>query len=671
MLRRCAQSAVVCASLLLAALAGVTPAGARGTSKHAAFILDANTGAVLHQDDADEQRHPASLTKMMTLYLTFETLEQGRMSMASKVTISQEAASAAPSKLDLEPGEQLTVREAILALITKSANDVAVALAEKIGGNQQNFVRLMNAKARELGMNKTHFENASGLPDPDQITTARDMVTLGLRLQDDFPQHYPMFATRSFTYAGASHRNHNTLMNNFAGIDGIKTGYTRASGFNLVSSVRRSGRHVVGAVFGGSSAASRNAEMRVLLTRALTRASTVKTRKPQPALIAKLKSEPRRAERPGKARPVEVAQAEVPPPPVPKPAKPPAPAAKPKAIAEKPKARATAEPQAELAAPGPRTAPPAPAEVEVAEAQPAPGPPASAPIALTKVKRVMVAPRQGPKRPAPGPAETTDMEAVEGLDTTAGLPEVSETIVAKTSRTSGTVLADASESKASMLGAADVAAAQAQVEAAAPVAAPVAVVDPIQTSPSSVAAAALEKPKAEIAKPIAALALAKPVPAKAQAPAKLPPKIITASTTPAPAAQTAKPTPAAAKTEPAPAAMVQRGMPPSSLAAQAQALKSGGGSNRVASLTPMAGPGRFEIQIGAYNSVAEAQRALDAVLARAGSVIANHASVTQPVDKGGRQIFRARFRGFDANTAARACGALRQQSFDCFVMTAE
>ena len=248
---------------------------------------------------------------MMTLYLAFETIEQGRMSMSSPIVISENAASAAPSKLDLDPGDTITVREAILALITKSANDIAVALAEKIGGTESNFVRLMNAKARELGMTKTNFENPSGLPDPNQVTSARDMVTLGLSLQDHFPQHYTLFATRTFKHAGKSHRNHNTLMNNFAGIDGIKTGYTRASGFNLVSSVKRSGRHVVAAVFGGSSAASRNAEMRTLLTRALTKASAVKTRKARPApgaLIAQLKSEPKRAERPAKPKPVHVAQ---------------------------------------------------------------------------------------------------------------------------------------------------------------------------------------------------------------------------------------------------------------------------------------------------------------------------------------------------------------------------
>lgn len=641
--------------------------------------MDANTGAVLHQDDADELRHPASLTKMMTLYLTFETLEQGRMSMSSPVTISEEAASVAPSKLDLQPGEEISVREAVLALITKSANDVAVALAEKIGGNQKNFVRLMNAKARDLGMSKTNFENPSGLPDPDQVTTARDMVTLGLHLQDDFPQYYPLFATRVFTYSGSSHRNHNTLMNTFAGIDGIKTGYTQASGFNLVSSLHRSGRHLVGAVFGGSSAASRNAEMRTLLTRAMNKASPVKTRKPQPAYTAKLKGEPKRAERPAKPKPVEVAQADTPPP-APKPARaaePPKPAATPTQAAAKPAMAAMPGPTAAQPTTPTPEPPAAPAEAE-ANASPAAVAPqaAPAPISITKVHRIIVAPRQGPKRPAPRPDETTDMDA---SDTTpaapgkddGGLPQVSETIVAKTNKGTGAVYTVASDSRASMLGAGDLAEKQTAVEptsAEAPLKAPeaetaaVAPVRPMPAVPQQTAAAQPAKP----------VAVPSPVKAAVVSPKKPPaPKVVTAALAPAPAS--AKPV---SKPREVPPAAVQRGLPPSSLNAQAAALSSAGsppGSARVASLSPAvaADGGRFEIQIGAYNSVEEAQRALDAAHARAGHVVANHASVTQPISKGGRQIYRARFRGYDSASATSACGALRQQSFDCFVMTAE
>jgi D-alanyl-D-alanine carboxypeptidase len=176
--------------------------------------------------------------------------------------------------LELEPGEELTVLDAIKALVTKSANDVAVALAQQIAGSEVNFARLMTRKAREIGMAHTTFRNASGLPDPEQVTTPRDMLTLALHLQDDFPRHYTLFATRTFTYAGHTHRNHNTLLTRYRGTDGIKTGYTRASGFNLISSVRRDGKHVVGAVFGGETARSRNVRMQSLLNAALAKAST-------------------------------------------------------------------------------------------------------------------------------------------------------------------------------------------------------------------------------------------------------------------------------------------------------------------------------------------------------------------------------------------------------------
>ena len=649
--------------MALTAFAASVPASARSYgNKHAAFVLDANTGAILHQDDADEQRHPASLTKMMTLYLTFETLEQGRMSMSSKITISQEAASVAPSKLDLEPGEEISVRDAVLALITKSANDVAVALAEKIGGNQKNFVRLMNAKARELGMSKTNFENPSGLPDPEQVTSARDMVTLGLRLQDDFPQYYPLFATRSFSYAGSSHRNHNTLMNNFAGIDGIKTGYTRASGFNLVSSVHRSGRHVVAAVFGGASAATRNAEMRVLLTRALTKASTVKSRKPQPVYVAKLKNDPKRAERP--AKPVVVAAQPT--------AGPPAAPSRPKLIAapqpvHAPRVAARPEPAAlpaPVTEPTPAAAPTSTVAARVASAEPIPGAGAPAPISLTKVRRIMVAPRQAV---AVDPSQTTDMDSTDvSADTAAsrpanardsGLPSVSETIVAKTSRSGNAVFAAAAELKPSMLGASEIAAP------------PQPETPPIAVTPAPAVAAVVAAPQAAVpAKRATVRAAVVPAALTATEPA--------AKTTAARATITASIRKAAVKSDDTlpdtRLQQIQRGLAPSSLNAQAVALTSGR-PGRVASLDPAAGMsgGRFEIQIGAFNSVGEAQKALDAVHTRAGGVVANHASVTQPVDKGGRQIVRARFRGFDATSAARACGALRQQNFDCFVMSAD
>jgi D-alanyl-D-alanine carboxypeptidase len=303
---------VAAASAAIAFMAAIVPACAADPTA-ASMVVDANTGAVLHNRAGDEKAYPASLTKMMTLYMTFELIELGRLDYDSKIKMTQEGADAAPSKLDLEPGEELTVLNAIKALVTKSANDVAIALAMHIGGTEANFARLMTRKAHEIGMSNTTFRNASGLPDPEQTTTARDMITLGLRLQDDFPRQYRLFSTRSFTYGGKNYRNHNTLLSRYEGTDGIKTGYTRASGFNLVSSVRRNGKHVVAAVFGGDTARARNARMQSILTAALAKASTNVTRKP--TLVARA-PQPARAARP----PVEVAEA-------PRAAEPPPPAA--------------------------------------------------------------------------------------------------------------------------------------------------------------------------------------------------------------------------------------------------------------------------------------------------------------------------------------------------------
>jgi D-alanyl-D-alanine carboxypeptidase len=278
-----------CLAVLTAALAiaaAPTHAGAtQSPAKSAILVIDANTGRVLHQRAADEPRYPASLTKMMTIYLAFELIEQGRLSYQTRIKFSANAVAAAPSKLDIAEGEEISLLDAIRFLITKSANDVAIAVAEHIAGSEERFAEFMTRKARQLGMHATTFRNASGLPDPQQVTTARDMVTLALRLQDDFPRHYPLFATRTSVFNDEIFRNHNSLLFRYEGTDGLKTGYTRASGFNLVVSVRRGRKHVVGAVFGGASAALRDAAMRTFLNMGLVKASGEKTRRPA-ALIA-------------------------------------------------------------------------------------------------------------------------------------------------------------------------------------------------------------------------------------------------------------------------------------------------------------------------------------------------------------------------------------------------
>lgn len=300
--RGASRLGAVALALIVACCTGLGYASEATAAKSAALVIDANTGRVLHAESADAPRFPASLTKMMTLYMVFDAIERRKLTYNSRIRASRYAASRPPSKIGLKAGETITVRQAVAALVTKSANDVATAVAEHIGGTEAGFARMMTRKARQIGMRSTTFRNASGLPDRRQKSTARDMITLALRLQDQFPSHYRNFRLRSFKFRGRTYRNHNTLLRSFTGTNGIKTGYTRASGFNLVSSVRRGRRHVVAAVFGGRTARNRNAKMRILLTRALKRASTRRTRKPwrppaEPMLIARPKPARRRTVR--------------------------------------------------------------------------------------------------------------------------------------------------------------------------------------------------------------------------------------------------------------------------------------------------------------------------------------------------------------------------------------
>jgi D-alanyl-D-alanine carboxypeptidase len=489
------------------------PAMARGDDAPASsMVIDANTGAVLNNKEGDAPRFPASLTKMMTLYMTFELIELGRLDYTSKIKMTEEGAAAAPSKLELAPGEEISVRDAIKALVTKSANDVAIALAQHIGGNEANFARLMTQKARAIGMSKTTFRNASGLPDPDQVTTARDMLTLALRLQDDFPQEYELFSTRTFSWAGHTYRNHNTLLGRYKGTDGIKTGYTRASGFNLVASVRRDGKHLVAAVFGGETAASRNARMRSILDASFAKASHTVSRKPSRFLHA----------------PAPVA-AKSPP---------------------RPRERVAA---AETAAPLPRTA--------SASAAPA--------FAMAKVRAVPMKPRAGEGAPQ---GDTDD-------------PAAPDTVAPDT--------------------------------------------------------------RAEAA------------PEPSQSPSPTPP--------------------------PTPMTLPQfaQGLAPSTLDAQAAALAGPQpdeavretGAVRTAALAPekprAAPAGSLAIQIGAFSDAGEAERQLQDARHRAGGLLDGYSAVAEPGRKGSAHLFRARFRGFGADTAATTCNRLRRLKIDCFVVGAE
>ena len=231
----------------------------------AAIVVDGNSGRTLFAVNENQPRHPASVTKVMTLYLLFEQLEKGHLRLDLPLMISQHAAAQAPSKLGLQPGETIEVEHAIKAVVTKSANDIAVAIAENIGGDEDSFARMMTSKAHALGMHSTHFANASGLPNSEQITTAHDLAVLGRAIQDRFPHYYRYFSTHTFAYRGAVMQNHNHLLGRVEGMDGIKTGYTAASGFNLLTSVRRGGHHIVAVVLGGATAGARDRYMASLI----------------------------------------------------------------------------------------------------------------------------------------------------------------------------------------------------------------------------------------------------------------------------------------------------------------------------------------------------------------------------------------------------------------------
>jgi len=244
---------------------------------YAAIVVDDKSGFALHEDNADKPRHPASLTKIMTLYLLFEQLDGGKLELDTPLLISTRAALQPPTKLGLKANQTIKVEDAIKGLVTKSANDAAVVVAEAIGGSEAEFAELMTLKARVLGMTSTTYVNASGLPAEEQITTARDQAVLGRAIQHRFPGYYQYFATPSFHYNGAEMHNHNALLGQVKGVDGIKTGYTEASGYNLVSSVRRDEKHIVAVVLGGTSNAARDARMRQLIEVNISLASTHRT----------------------------------------------------------------------------------------------------------------------------------------------------------------------------------------------------------------------------------------------------------------------------------------------------------------------------------------------------------------------------------------------------------
>jgi D-alanyl-D-alanine carboxypeptidase len=269
--RRAGRLLAVLVAGLAAWLAPAPAAAQIGSERYAAMVVDARSGNALIAANADEPRHPASLTKMMTLYMLFDALREGRVQLSTPIRMSEEAASRPPSKLGLPVGATLSVEQAILALVTKSANDVASAVGEHLAGSEERFAQLMTLRARAIGMTRTTFRNASGLPDPDNVTTARDMATLGLRLVRDHQDRYHYFGTVHFAWGRALIRNHNRMLGDYDGADGIKTGFIRDSGFNIVTSALRDGVRLVGVTMGGSSWVERDRHMGALLDQGFAR----------------------------------------------------------------------------------------------------------------------------------------------------------------------------------------------------------------------------------------------------------------------------------------------------------------------------------------------------------------------------------------------------------------
>jgi D-alanyl-D-alanine carboxypeptidase len=571
------------------------------------IIVDGNSGATLTASNPDGIRHPASLTKIMTLYLLFERLDSGKMRLDTEMPVSERASDQDPTKLDLKPGSTIKVEDAIKGLVTRSANDAAVVIAEAIGGSEDEFAKMMTRKARALGMSRTVYRNASGLPHDEQVTTARDQATLGRAIQDRFPRYYRYFSTTAFRFRGQTITNHNHLLGSVEGIDGIKTGYTRASGFNLVSSMHRGNRFLVGVVMGGRSGGSRDAIMRGLLAENLSRAATTRT----VAAITERSADP----------PVEVADAE----PQPKAAPAPAPAVQeaatspdgwtPPAMRTPVAAKVTnalaaataavppAQPKPEIrpevkaeAKPEARTAP-APLTSGVIQTQAISSIPGSSePMKPVKVKTVhvkaggMKLASAGPSQPAPAMSAGAPQPIV---------PETSNAVVAK----------------------------------AAEVARP----EPVKPEPARIEAARAEMP-AQPAGYGTGNGVLGVLPASARA-APAPAPVAVASAAPQPL-----PAPAVQ-----PAAQVQQAMP-------------------VAPAKPVMRTG-WIVQVGALETEADAQNRIEAARSSSRGLLNKAESFTEPViAKDNHKLFRARFAGLERDQAEAVCRTLRHSDIVCITV---
>ncbi len=580
--------------------------------RYSDIVVDGNTGAVLHASEPDGPRHPASLTKIMTLYLLFEQLEAGKLKLDSQLPVSEHAAVQSPTKLGLRDGQTIRVEDAIKGIVTRSANDAAVVVAEAIGGDEETFARLMTRKAQSLGMTHTLYRNASGLPNDEQVTTARDQVLLGRIIQERFPHYYKYFATRSFEFRGEEIGNHNRLLGSVDGVDGIKTGYVSASGFNIVTSVHRDNHFLLAVVFGGSSAGSRDARVRELIHDHIAETSGQHS---APSLIAEAEARPEPRSEPKPAKPAySVASA-----------------------ASVPVTLTTSKPDA-------RSDPKAQAKTE--------SKPESKPYALASAGSVpFTLPAKPESKPEPKPDQKAPTYAVASAST------VAVTLTSK-SDPAATTTVQVPRWSASNNTAPRTAPAVGSEDPIHPV--PVhtvlvrpgniqtASIAPLQLPADAPAPVAAPAPTAAAPAAPAPVAKALPFPPPGTRPAAsggLPSNITTSSVaTAAPAAEVAPaPAPAAA----APAATASASAP-----AATHAVAHVG----------------WVIQVGAFPAEDEAKQRLSLVQSRAARLLGSADAYTESVSKGDTVLYRARFAGLGKEQAEAACTLLKHAEVDCMTI---
>jgi D-alanyl-D-alanine carboxypeptidase len=605
------------------------PGSPTQAAPYADIVVDANTGTVLHSTNPDAQRHPASLTKIMTLYLLFEQLEAGKLKLDSQLKVSEEAAGQNPTKLGLKPGSTLAVEDAIKGMVTRSANDAAVVVAEAIAGDEREFAKLMTRKAQALGMSRTVYKNASGLPDNDQVTTARDQSTLGRAVQERFPRYYKYFSIRTFTFRGQSISNHNHLLGKVEGVDGIKTGYINASGFNLVTSVHRGNRYLVAVVMGGSSGGSRDARMRDLISDKIAQASTKRTT----SMFAEAGETPESTPEPKVAAKPE-----------------PKPESKPE-----PKVAAKAEPKAETKVAETKVEPKAEAKAETKPEPKAEAKKGESRFAVASAISVPV--RFGPPgsqaepavaRTEPAAARVEPAAAAAPSRLAAGSTDPIRPVLVKTLtvRASAQIAAIAPANNPS---------------SAAPetqpirVAAPVAPAAPVATT---VAAAKPEAPAQSAAVPAVKSEQPTPAPAAAAKPEVTAPPAPAAFAKAEPPAPPPAPVAAATKPEqPTPLPTARPATPPARTA-----------SADPARTAPAAKPQHrsgWIIQVGAYPAEQAAKERLTTVQTKASKMLTGAEAFTETIEKGGTTYYRARFAGLDKDKAEAACKYLKKNDVEC------